>query len=321
MMQGENNHLDHSVPLLRQNLACLFAALLLASGLAAAATPDVVIFDVPASKADKRRVYSFVVLKAVLERTVAEFGPYRIEHAPAHMERPRMLAALKAGKLVNVTAFPADAEWLKELRFVPIPIDMGLQSWRLLLIDTKNQARLRKVASAGRLNLLKAGAGSAWVSAAVLRDNGYAVVPGGNYLGLFDMLMADRFDYFPRGLNEIFDEYDTHRNNHPALAVDDSVLLHDNIPSFFFVSPQAARLQRRLNAGMEMLLKDGALERLLLASFKNDLLRAKMCTRKLIELPNRALSPALIARRDVWFDPFDPRHGLCIAAQANLAAN
>jgi hypothetical protein len=234
------------------------------------------------------------------------------------MERPRMLAALKAGKIINVTSNPADAEWLQQLRSVPVPIDMGLQSWRLFLIDARNQARLREVGSMGRLYLLKAGAGSAWVSANALRANGYSVVSGGNYLGLFQMLMAERFDYFPRGINEIFKELDTHRAAYPGLAVEESMLLHDNIPSLFFVAPQAARLQRRLHAGMEAMLRDGSLERLLLAHFRNDLVRAKLCTRKRIELPNHELSPALAARKEAWFDPFEPRHGLCPAA-ARLA--
>jgi hypothetical protein len=296
---------------LHRFFAVALAALLFAAGQAAAT--DIVIFDVPVSKADQRRAYSFVVLKAALERTVPEYGPYRIEQAPAHMERPRMLAALKAGKLINVTSNPADAEWLQQLRSVPIPIDMGLQSWRLFLIDASKQARLREEGGAGRLRRLKAGAGSAWVSAQALRENGYPVVLGGSYLGLFQMLMAERFDYFPRGLNEIFHEVDTHRAAYPGLAVEESLLLHDNIPSLFFVAPQAERLQQRLNSGMEAMLRDGSLERLLLAYFKKDLVRAKLCTRKRIELPNHALSPALANRKEAWFDPFEPRHGICLA--------
>jgi hypothetical protein len=293
----------------RKFIAVLLSMLMLAAGQAAAI--DIVVSDAPLSKGDQRRQYSYLLLKAVLERTVPQFGAFRIDHIPAHMERPRMLAALKAGKLANVTTYPADAEWLRELKVVPIPIDMGLQSWRVFLIVAGNQARVRAMAEAGKLNELTAGASSTWVSANALRDNGYPVVPGGNYTGLFQMLMAGRFDYFPRGLNEIYGEYDVYSKSYPTLAVEDSILLHDNIPSFFFVAPQATRIHRRLTVGMEAMLKDGSLERLLLTQFKDDMERAKLCSRKRIELPNRLIGPAMLARKEMWFDPFDPRHGLC----------
>lgn len=283
--------------------------LMLAAGQVAAL--DIVISDAPLSKGDQRRQYSYLLLQAVMERTVPAFGPYRIEHIPAHMERPRMLAALKAGKLANVTTYPADAQWLRELKVVPIPIDMGLQSWRVFLIVASNQSRIRAMGEAGKLNELTAGASSTWVSANALRDNGYPVVPGGNYTGLFQMLMAGRFDYFPRGINEIYGEYDVYSKTYPTLAVEESILLHDNIPSFFFVAPQARRIYRRLNAGMESMLKDGSLERLLLTNFKDDMARAKLCSRKRIELPNRLIGPAMLTRKEMWFDPFEPRHGLC----------
>jgi hypothetical protein len=295
--------------LLRKLALVLLSTLLLAAGKAAAI--DIIVSDAPLSKGDQRRQYSYLLLKAVLERTVPEFGAYQIDHIPAHMERPRMLAALKAGKLANVTTYPADAQWLRELKVVPIPIDMGLQSYRILLIVASNQARVRAMAEAGKLNELTAGASNTWVSANALRDNGYPVVPGGNYTGLFQMLMAGRFDYFPRGLNEIYGEFDVYSKAYPTLAVEESILLHDNIPSFFFVAPQARRIHRRLNAGMEAMLKDGSLERLLLANFKGDMERARLCTRKRIELPNSLIGPAMIARKEMWFDPFDPRHGLC----------
>ena len=82
---------------------------------------DKVIFDRPASALDHRREYANALLRQVMERTVPEFGPYTIRYAETHMERPRLFEALKEGRLVNVTAYPADARWLKELLAVPVP--------------------------------------------------------------------------------------------------------------------------------------------------------------------------------------------------------
>jgi len=287
----------------------VFAAALLAAGPAVAV--DVVIFDQPVSKADRRREYANALLSAVLERTVPEFGPYEIRHAVAHMERPRLFQALKDGQLINLTAYPVSPNWMRELKPVPIPIDMGLQSWRIFLIDAKSQPALRATRTLSQLARLKAGSGSAWASLQSLKDAHLTVVTGSNYTGLFQMLIAGRFDYLPRGVNEIFAEYDTHKPDYPTLAVEETILLHDRIPSLFFVSPREVRLHRRITAGMEALLEDGTLERLVLEYHRSDLRRAKLCNRKRFELPNRQLDPALFGRKELWLNPFEARHGFC----------
>jgi hypothetical protein len=291
----------------------ILAAALLATGHAAAT--DIVIFDKPVSQADRRREYANALLSAVLERTVSEFGPYEIRHAAVHMERPRLFQALKDGTLINLTAYPVSPGWMRELKSVPIPIDMGLQSWRIFLIDEKSQPALRATRTLGQLARLRAGSGSSWSALQSLKDAHLSVVTGSNYTGLFQMLMAGRFDYLPRGVNEIFAEYDTHKPDHPTLAVEETVLLHDSIPSLFFVSPREPRLHRRIKAGMEAMLKDGSLERLVLDFHRADLQRARLCTRKRFELPNRQLDPALLGRQELWLNPFDPRHGICPAPQ------
>lgn len=150
-----------------------------------------------------------------------------------------------------------------------------------------------------------------WVTRASLHDNGFHYVTGSNYIGLFDMLIAGRFDYFPRGVNEIFQEYDLRKQAYPQLAVEDSIVLHDNIPSMFFVSPKNPQLYKRIRAGMEALLKDGTLERFVLEHHRSYLQRAKLCNRRRIDLPNKDIDPAMLARKELWLDPFNPRHGFC----------
>jgi hypothetical protein len=247
---------------LAKRLCCCFllAALAVLAAPAPALALDVVLFDRPVSQNDFRREYAQALLREILKRTESEFGPWKLELAPAHMERKRMFAALREGRLVNVTAYPVNAEWARSLKIVPVPIDMGVQSWRVALIDKRRQPEFRSLDTA-RLKQMRAGAGSAWVTVHSLQDNGFIVVTGGNYEGLFDMLMAERFDYFPRGVNEIFRELETHRRNYPRLALEESFLLHDQIPSMFFVSPETPRLYARVAAGMEAMVKDGALER------------------------------------------------------------
>lgn len=286
-------------------------ALVLAAAHCHAAAADVVVMDRPTNGTDRRRDYAAQLLHEVMERTTAEYGPYRLEWAALPMERERLLNEMLRGKHVNTVANPANAQWLAALRSVPVPIDLGLQSWRLLLIDRKNQGRLRQLAVTGKLRQAAAGAGNTWVLNEVLQQNGYGTVTGNSYDGLFYMLQAGRFDYLPRGIHEIFPEFERHRRTFPALAVEDGIVLNIPIPSLFFISPGEERLHRRITAGMEGMLKDGSLERLVLSFYQRDLARAGLCGRLRIALANPALDPAMEARTALWLDPFEPRHGLC----------
>ncbi len=296
----------------------LLATLLIGAGARAAAI-DVAIMDRPSNDSDRRRDYVMLLLHDVMESTLAQFGPYRIEFAAFAMERPRLLLEMQQGRSVNIAANPANAEWLAKLPSVPIPIDQGLQSWRLLLIDERNQQRLQRQAAAGQLRQARAGAGASWAIHDVMVRQGYATISGNSYDGLFLMLKAGRFGYMPRGVHEIFSEFEHYRERFPELAVENSVVLHVPIPSLLFISPQHPRLRRRVAVGMEAMLRDGSLERLVLAYYHDDLVRAQLCQRTRIDLPNIELDPAMQARRELWFDPTDPRHGLCRSAAPGMA--
>jgi hypothetical protein len=272
---------------------------------------DVAILDRPSNDMDRRRDYTMVLLKAVLETTRASFGPYRIEMAPFPMERPRLLQEMLKGRNVNIAANPIDAEWMQKLPSVPIPIDLGLQSWRLMLVHDKNQLRVSELAMAGQLRQATAGTGGGWALHHYLVGHGYPTITGNSYEGLFHMLNAGRFDYMLRGVHEVFYEYDAYRERLPHLSVANGVLLHARIPALFFVSPRETRLHRRIQLGMEALLKGGKLERLMLKHYRRDLERARLCERQRIELPGSETSPAIQNRHELWFNPFEPRHGLC----------
>ncbi|WP_395401867.1 hypothetical protein ACHMW6_28085 [Pseudoduganella sp. UC29_106] len=120
---------------------------------------DVVIFDRPTAPSDHRLDFATAVLRAAMERTTPEFGPYRIDFAVAPMARQRMFQALKDGELINVATSLANAQWARELLPVPVPVDLGLQSWRVALIDASTQPLMNSLAGPAQLKQLRAGVG------------------------------------------------------------------------------------------------------------------------------------------------------------------
>jgi hypothetical protein len=292
-------------------LSTLLGALALVAGCGPALALDVVRFPRPSSDHDARRMYGKLLLLEALKRTEGAYGPFKLEETETAMERRRLLLELQDGTRVNVTSNAANPEWLRELKAVMVPIDMGLQSWRIALLRKSTQARVDALRTPEELKQLRFGVASAWVTRAALEESGFTTVTGDNYDGLFGMLLVQRFDLFPRGVNEVFLEYDQRKADNPELAIEQRYLLHDRIPSLFFVSPTAPRLAERIAAGMEAMVKDGTLRRFMLSYYGSMLKRAQLCSRIVVELPNPPLPPELAARKELWFDPFDPHNGIC----------
>lgn len=272
---------------------------------------DVVILDRPLSTTDRRNDYAALLLTNVMERTAHQYGPYEIRLAPMYMERKRLLEELKTGKIVNVSAQPSQQSWETNLETIRIPVDLGLQSWRIALIDKKNQTRLNQIETLDQLKALRVGVGNGWATYGILKEDGFNVVSGANYDGLFEMLTLGRFDYFLRGTNEIFVEFDDRKDKNPFLAVEENFVVHVPLPWLFFTSPNTPRLAKRISAGMEEMLKDGSLQHFMLTHHKTYLTRAKLCSRRVFEVANPNVGGDFLKRKEVWFDPFNPKNGLC----------
>ena len=86
------------------------------------------------------------------------------------------------------------------------------------------------------LKKLKVGQGHVWNDVKVFKANDFKVVTGPDYEGLFDMLSAERFDYFSRGINEAPKEYDERKARLPNLFIEESILLYYPWPKYFFTS-------------------------------------------------------------------------------------
>ena len=76
------------------------------------------------------------------------------------------------------------------------------------------------------------------------------------------MLSYKRFDYFPRGVNEIWEEVRTHRNQ--GLIVEKTLLLKYPAPIYFFVNKRNVELAKRLEKGLRLAIQDGSFDRLFL---------------------------------------------------------
>lgn len=259
---------------------------------------------------DSRYDYEWAVLRTALQKSSARFGPFYLQRSQAAMTPPRVVheMQLPTGR-INVFVRATSAELEQQFLPVRLPVDRGLLGYRLLLIRSTDQPRFARVRSLQDLATLRAGLGQGWADVAILKAAGIPVVEGSNYAGLFTMLEAGRFDFFLRSIDEAAREFDERQQEHPNMAIEQTLLLHYPLARYFFVRRDAEGqlLAQRIEAGMEMMIKDGSLNTLF-QRYKGDLIaKAQLRQRQLIRIANPQLSAETpLKRQELWFNPLNP---------------
>ena len=287
-------------------------ALLLAAS-AGARAEDIVMRPRPDTAKGAESDFNGAVIDEALKRTQKHYGAFTYADRVPIFVRDRLLDEMIRGEEINVTVVASQPLWEEKLLTIRIPIDLGLSNYRISLIHQASQGKLSAARTIKELQTLRLGAGTAWSSRKVYDADGFTVVTGDNYEALLKMLLSGRFDYFPRGLNEAFPEYDARKADYPDLAIEKDMLIEFPLPTYVFVSPKAPQLARRIEEGMESMVRDGTLMKMVL-KFNADIIdRANLCARRVFHINNPQLSDKTpLQRKALWFDPFDPKTGRCM---------
>jgi hypothetical protein len=290
--------------LILRSLALLAVGLWSIAGDAVAAT--VVTYPRAISPTDSQYLYDYELLRLALEKTRGEFGPYELRQSALAMNQARAAEEIIAGSgTINVFARSTSIEHEASMLPIRIPIDKGLISYRVFLIRADAQPRFAAVRTLADLRRLSVGSFITWVDTRVLQDGGFNVVTGDSYEGLFRMLVAGRFDFFSRSVDEAYREYDERKSQLPEMAVEETILLHFPTTRYFFVQRSAVgeRLARRIEQGLNRMIADGSFDGHF-HRYKDPMIeRAHLKTRKLFRIPNPYLSPETpLARRELWYD-------------------
>jgi len=289
------------MPFFRQMTRWLVLALCLAWGLTGIAlAEDLIITNAPKSAGDKRFIYPKVLLQAALERTGDRYGPFRLQAYDAPLPRNRALRELVRGG-VTVFEAPTRREWELQTLPVRIPIRKGLLGYKVFLIRDEDQKRFAAVQSLEALKRIPLGSGTQWSTTQAFRTLGFTIVDSQHYEGLFHMLTRARFDWFPRGVNEVFQEFDSRKETFPTMRIESALGLYLPLPSYFFVTPKRPDLAKRIKEGLEEMVADGSLDRLFLQYHGESLKRAGLERRRIFTLPNPSLTEETpLHRKGLW---------------------
>jgi len=170
------------------------------------------------------------------------------------------------------------------VKAIEIPLLKNLNSYKVFLVHTENNDNLMRVRSIEELAKFRAGLGTSWPDTEVFERNKLPVVKTSNYELLFAMLTSKRFDYFPRGLHEIWGEVALHTDQ--DIVVEPYLMLHYPAPYYFFVRKSNVALAERIEVGLLRAIEDGSFDRLFMSipSFKRGVEELERSDRRVIEL-------------------------------------
>jgi len=214
---------------------------------------------------------------------------YELEHATGALD-------------IMITMTSAEREG--RLLAVPVPLTKGLLGWRIALVRKERLQDFADVRTVEQMKRFVAGQGHDWPDVGILRASGLPVHVSSTYDGMFKMLEANRIDYFPRAVQQVFDEV----GRYPGLAVEPNLVLRYPTDAYFFVNRSNVVLAEEIRRGLEAAIADGSFDRLFYSYFATKIAAADLERRHVVDLPNPLRGPSLpLARKSLWFSPDEMR--------------
>ena len=271
-------------------------------------TPDeilVVRYMTPVSEGYPGLAYLIALLEAVLQKTVETDGPFDMQPATQGMVQRRYEKEIEQGKTIDITWTPTNPQLEEDFLPIRIPLFKGILGYRVFLIRKQDREKFAGIQTLDELKQLRAGMGIDWTDTRILQQNGLNVVTGSSYEGLFEMLINERFDYFPRGIYEAHPEYEGRKKKFPDLFVEETILLHYPYPCYSFVNINNVRLADRVERGLNMMIEDGSFDELFFDYHQEMIEKSNLKDRRLFKIENPLLpATAPLDRRELWYDPF-----------------
>ena len=211
--------------------------------------------------AQDHEIYFYKLLDLALQKTASTHGPYQLERYKHILSNQRYIAEVsREDGIIDVTWTMINQE--REEKLLPIKISLlrGMNSYRVFLIRAEDKQQFSAIKNIEDLKQYTAGSGSAWPDTPILLANGLPVITSAHYELLFNMLERKRFDYFPRGVYEVWTEQKVHADK--GLAIEESLMFHYPAPIYFFVNKKNTQLAQRIELGLQLAIADGSFDKL-----------------------------------------------------------
>jgi ABC-type amino acid transport substrate-binding protein len=284
----------------------VFGTIHLATPCSLAAEAMRYIYNAPESPLDNRYSYQWKILETALKKTEEKWGPFERKPAVAMSEARQAKELIGNSGRISVMYLSTTAEFEKKLKPIRIPVDRNLGGYCIFLIRDEIESRIRAVKTLDDLRQFSFGLGAGWIDVEILRANGFKVITGPSYEGLFGMLVKKRFDIFLRAAVEILEEFAERKKNLPGVSIEPDFILYYPLPMYFWFSrtPQGEKLANRAKEGMWTMIEDGTYARIFSEYQDAKIKSLRLNERKIFKITNPNLGPETpFDDKRLWFDP------------------
>ncbi len=206
--------------------------------------------------------YRYSLLDLALSKSGRPYTITVLDEGIPQVRRSRMIQKSSRPYIMNMGTSP---EREKHLRAIYFPMFLGIGSgYRLMFTRRELVERLRTVRNIEDLRKFTIGQGRHWTDVAILENAGFNVQQVSEKKLLWKMTARGRFDLFPRGIFEIYEEYENFKNALPDLVIDEHVLITYPFAIYFFVNKKNEDLALTIEAGLRAAYDSGEIQDLLL---------------------------------------------------------
>lgn len=238
------------------------------------------------SKDDKRFGYDNELLKLSLEKTIKKYGPYKLIPINVNANYRRVEALAINEKYENLFFKQSvSTERLNNLGYVSFPVDLGIVGYRVGFVSKNNINKIEKIKDLKDFKKVSIIQGLGWLDTKILKYNGFTIVTGNNYAGLFKMVAKNRGDLFLRGANELYEEWNANMNI-GNLSYDKTIALYYPLPRFFFTNKKNKDAIKRVKEGLVLAYNDGSLMKLWEKHYLKSIKFANLPNRRIFKLTN-----------------------------------
>ena len=234
---------------------------------------------------DERKLYEIELLSLALDKTKDKYGDYELIPSKI-MTVERAEHNLRENKIKNfILKTSVSNKYLDDFSYTNFPVDRGVVGYRVSFISPKIKENIKDIKSLDELKKFKFAQGVGWLDTDILKENGFNVIMIANYNSFFRMLILNRIDFFPRGINEILAEYNAYKYL-DKFDYDRTFALYYPLPRFFFMNKKNKKVTQRIEEGLKIGYDDGSLDKLFEKYYQPSIDFIKMKQRKIYKIDN-----------------------------------
>jgi hypothetical protein len=208
-------------------------------------------------------------------------------------EQGRATSQVIDGQRLDIFWVGTDIQRETQLRAIRIPLDRGLVGFRQFIIHKSMRSKFDWVKTIEDLKSMVGCQGLNWPDTLILRNAGLHIREVAGFESLFQLVVAKRCDYFPRGIAEANIEIMVRAGKYPELMVYQPLIVYYPFTIYFFVNKKNEELAQWIEQGLEKLVQSGEFD---------TYIRSHPFTASVIPLPNQ-----LSAQYIVIPNPFLPK--------------